>query len=127
MGTRLARQSTANYTTKSRPIRVGPVLPPAPPGSLDALFHAAGNPYAFLDFRSLPSGGQWLRQRLLSRPLGYAAKHADWPSAFDAVFYTEVMFPSTTDGAVPEGVRTAKASGADVRAVPSAAAPNTQE
>ena len=81
-------------------------LPNAPKGSLEDLLHSAGMPYAFVGFRSLPPGGEWLRKPLVSRPLGYALMRADWPSVFDAVFYTETMFPSTNNGEVPEGVRT---------------------
>jgi hypothetical protein len=79
----------------------------APSGSLEDLFHCTGNRYAFLDFRSLPPGGEWLRSPVASRPLGYTLMQADWTRVFDAVVYTETMFPSTDDGTVPSGVRTA--------------------
>ncbi|HUT94865.1 MAG TPA: erythromycin esterase family protein [Thermoguttaceae bacterium] len=85
-------------------------IPNALKGSLEDVLHSAGMPYAFVDFRSLPPGGEWLRKPLVSRPMGYSMMEADWPKAFDAVFYTEEMFPSTKAGDVPEGVRTAKRS-----------------
>jgi erythromycin esterase len=81
-------------------------IPGAPKGSLDDLLHSAGKPYAFVDFRSPPVGGEWLRKPLVSRPMGYSPMEADWSKAFDAVFYTEAMFPSTQAGNVPDGVRT---------------------
>jgi hypothetical protein len=67
-------------------------------------------PYAFVDFRSPPAGGEWLRRPLVARPMGYSPMQADWPAAFDAVFYTEEMFPSTKAGDVPQTVRTARRS-----------------
>jgi hypothetical protein len=85
-------------------------IPKVPQGSLEDLLHGAAVPYAFVDFRSLPPGGQWLRQPLVARPMGYSPMRADWPAAFDAVFYAEEMFPSTRSGDVPQTVRTAKRS-----------------
>ncbi|MGD8454013.1 MAG: erythromycin esterase family protein [Phycisphaerae bacterium] len=74
-------------------------------GSFEALLHEAGRPYVFIDFRGLPAD-HWLRGPLSARPLGYAAMEADWTNVFDAMIFTDQMFPSTRDGAVPDGVRT---------------------
>lgn len=82
-------------------------LPAASEGSLESLLHATGHAYAVVDFRSLPEGA-WLRGPVVARPLGYSTMEAAWPVAFDAVFYTETMFPSTREGGVPKEVRTAK-------------------
>jgi hypothetical protein len=74
-------------------------------GSLEALFHATGQRYAFLDFRGLPKD-HWLRKPLVARPLGYTPMRSDWTGNFDGMFYTDVMFPSTIAGTVPDGVKT---------------------
>lgn len=84
-------------------------LDPPSQGSLEHLLHDAGAPYAFLDLRSLPAGGEWLAAPLTARPLGYSEMRADWTQVFDALVFTDRMFPSTRDGAVPAGVRTAAA------------------
>jgi erythromycin esterase len=80
-------------------------LVPPEPESLETLFHAAGHPYAFIDFRLLPLN-HWLRAELVSRPLGYVEMVSDWTGNFDAVFFTDVMFPNTPAGTVPAGVKT---------------------
>ena len=80
-------------------------LPAPEPEGLETLLHAAGQPYAFVDFRSLPSD-HWLRGPVISRPLGYAPMVSDWTGNFDAMIFTDVMFPNTPAGTVPDGVRT---------------------
>jgi erythromycin esterase len=75
--------------------------------SLEALWHASGANYAYLDFRKLPKD-HWMRKPFLSRPLGYIAMLAAWPNHFDGMFYIDTIFPSTSDGAVPEGVKRPK-------------------
>jgi hypothetical protein len=69
------------------------------------LFHAAGRAYALVDFRSLPEQ-HWLRGPVISRPLGYAPMSSDWTRNFDAMIFTDVMFPNTPAGTVPAGVKT---------------------
>jgi erythromycin esterase len=86
-------------------------LQPPPAESLEQLLHAAGHAYAFLDLRRLAPGGAWLAGEVSARPLGYSDMHADWTQVFDAFLFTDRMFPSTRDGAVPDGVRTARAAG----------------
>ena len=67
------------------------------PGSLESLCHDAGHPYLFIDFRALPED-HWLRGPVVACPLGYSPMRASWPWHFDAMIYTERMFPSTRDG-----------------------------
>jgi erythromycin esterase-like protein len=64
--------------------------------SLEDRLHAAGFEHALVDLRSLPNkeGGGWLKDELVARPLGYAPMRAKWPNHFDAIFFSDVMFPS---------------------------------
>jgi erythromycin esterase len=68
---------------------------PAPKGSIDALFHEAGVVYGLIDLKNPARGGEWLRERLVARPLGYAPCEGVWPDHCDAFFHTDVMEPST--------------------------------
>jgi erythromycin esterase len=63
--------------------------------SLENLMRSAGLENAIINFRNLPSSGIWLRQRIFSRPLGYAPKLADWTSILDGMMFTREMSPST--------------------------------
>ncbi len=67
----------------------------ASPGSLEDLLHRTGHEYAFLDLRRIPSGGEWLREPLLSRPMGHSPMVADWTRVADAFFFIREMQPST--------------------------------
>jgi erythromycin esterase len=69
-------------------------------GTLEALFYATGKPALWLDLRHLPPK-HWLRQPLVARPLGYSDMRSNWSAVFDAMIFTDVMFPSTEDGRVP--------------------------
>lgn len=64
-------------------------------GSLEDLMFRAGLENAIVDFRHPPRGGEWLRQPLISRPLGYAEMKADWTQVIDGMMFTRVMEPST--------------------------------
>lgn len=99
---------TAHSGEAGNPFHGARRLGPPPGGSLEHLFHEAGAALAFLDLRRIPDGGEWLRGPLTSCPLGYTPMEAAWPEAFDAVVHTDVMFPSTRDGEIPEAMRTAK-------------------
>jgi erythromycin esterase len=68
------------------------------PGSLESLLHQAGSAYAFVDFRSIPAGGEWLHGRLMAQPLGYGHMIAHWPRHMDGMFFTHTMEPSTRAG-----------------------------
>lgn len=74
-------------------------LDPAEDGSLDAICHETGEPYLFVDLRTLPEkqGGQWLRDRMIARPRGYAPMRADWSNVCDAFVFTDRMYPSTAN------------------------------
>jgi len=98
---------TAYQGEAGNPFYGSRALEQAAEGSLEALLHATGMPYLYLDLRRLPPD-HWLRSRLNARPLGYAPMVADWAQIFDAFVFTDRMFPSTSDGAVPEGVRVAR-------------------
>jgi erythromycin esterase len=63
-------------------------------GSLEDLLHRAGLEQAIVDFRRPPAGGEWLRQPLVSRPLGYLEMRADWSQIVDGMLYTRTMEPS---------------------------------
>jgi erythromycin esterase len=66
-------------------------IPPADSGSLDGLWRDAGHAYAFLDLRAIPAGGDWLRQPIVARPLGYGPMRAVWPRHFDGLVFTRTM------------------------------------
>jgi erythromycin esterase len=70
-------------------------LQPARNGSLEQLCETAGLENAFIDFRGLDASGDWLRQKLMSRPLGHSDMLAVWPNHFDGVLFTRKMYPST--------------------------------
>lgn len=82
-------------------------LPTSSKGTLEELLHAAGFAHAIVDLRSMPAreGGAWLKEPQIARPLGYSPMQARWPNHFDAVFYSDVMFPSTDDAELPEELR----------------------
>jgi erythromycin esterase len=64
-------------------------------GSLEDVFERGGFTNAFLDFRTIAAGGEWLEGDLLSRPMGYAYMRARWPNHLDGMVYTQTMHPST--------------------------------
>ncbi len=69
-------------------------LDPPSPGSLEELMARAGLENALVDFRNPPKGGEWLRQPLLSRPLGYTEMNANWGEIVDGMLFTKKMEPS---------------------------------
>jgi erythromycin esterase len=70
--------------------------PLAPPraGSLEAFFKESGLTNAFVDFRSPPAGGEWLRS-VYARPFGYGDMTGDWTRVLDGMVFTYDMVPST--------------------------------
>jgi hypothetical protein len=52
-------------------------------GDLESLLHAAGKPYSFVDFRSLPQD-HWLRQPLAARLIP-APAISSWPTRYDGL------------------------------------------
>jgi len=66
------------------------------PTGLEYLFNEAGLENAFVGFRKseLPEN-RWLKEKIVSRPLGYLDMYADWTDKMDAIIYTRKMVPST--------------------------------
>ena len=86
---------TAYRGSAGTPFQKPFVLKEGAPGTLDRLFHDAGAPYSFLDFRSLPKA-HWLRSPLIARPFGNSPMLTSWPNHFDALVFTDVMYPSNS-------------------------------
>jgi uncharacterized protein (TIGR03067 family) len=70
-------------------------IPPPLPGSLEDLFVKAGCENAFIDIRGRDQSGEWLKQRLVGRMLGYGDYEGDWSSVCDGIVFTKKMYPST--------------------------------
>ena len=64
-------------------------------GSFEDLMKRADLEYAIVDFRHPPRGGEWLRDSMVSRPLGYAEMTARWPVVMDGMMFTRDMMAST--------------------------------
>jgi hypothetical protein len=52
---------------------------------------SAGLENAVVDFRNLPSSGAWLREKIVSQPLGYIPMRANWTDVLDGMVFTRVM------------------------------------
>lgn len=76
-------------------------LPEPSEYSLEHLCVRTDVPFLFIDFQSLPAD-HWLRQPVVSRPLGYGEMSAVWPDQLDAMFYIQTMFPSTKANTLPD-------------------------
>jgi len=85
---------TAGTGTAARIGNPAGELDPARPGSLEARFQEAGLVNAFVDFRSRPAGGDWLKD-VYARPFGYLDMTGDWTRVLDGMVYTRDMTPST--------------------------------
>lgn len=70
-------------------------VPTPDPQSLDGLLASTKHDFAIVDFKHLPAGAHWLRERMVSGPLGYSPQKADWTQILDGVMYTRTMRPST--------------------------------
>ena len=70
---------------------------PPPRDSIEDLWGEAGLENALLDLRHPASGGEWLRESLVSRLLSEASdgEAAEWSRHFDAVLFLRAMEPST--------------------------------
>jgi erythromycin esterase len=73
------------YNQPSRSLQ----YPPA--GSLESLLGDAGLNYAIIDFRNPPAGGEWLKEEISSRPLGYSNMVANWTRLMDGIMFTRTM------------------------------------
>jgi hypothetical protein len=57
---------------------------------------ADGFDAAFLDFRDIPAGGEWLRGPLVSRPFGNGAMLSpSWPNVLDGLLFVRTGTPAT--------------------------------
>jgi erythromycin esterase len=65
------------------------------PGSLEDLMERAGMDNALVDFRNPSRGGKWLREPLISRPLGYAEMKGNWTEVLDGMMFLREMTPRT--------------------------------
>ncbi len=105
LGTRMySVMLTAHSGRIGRPWTGANPIDTAADGTLEALLHETGKPYLFVDFRGLPKG-HWLREPIVARPLGYAPMKGVWPDSFDAVMFTDRMYPSTRVGLETEDAR----------------------
>jgi erythromycin esterase-like protein len=66
-----------------------------PDAELEELMGAAGFQTAFLDYRHIARGGEWLREPLLSRPFAEHAKIARWTDVLDGIVFMREMQPAT--------------------------------
>lgn len=69
-------------------------LDEAPMGTLEDLFHQAGVENGWLSLHPSDESGEWLKQKLFSRPLGYGWMKAHWGEHFDAMVFNRTMKPS---------------------------------
>lgn len=65
---------------------------PAPPDSFEAVAHAVGEPYLFVDLRSAPRE-HWLRGAFVSLALGRLVNTAPWSKVVDAFFFVDRAEP----------------------------------
>jgi erythromycin esterase len=68
-----------------------------PEREIEELLGDAGFQFAFLDYRRRPSGGDWLRQPLISRPFGEEAMLARWPDVLDGLVFIRDQQPAHFD------------------------------
>lgn len=73
-------------------------IPPASSGSLEDLMVQAKLENALIDFRHPLDGSDWLREKIMARPLGHSEMIADWGASLDGLVFTRHMAPS--DGLV---------------------------
>jgi erythromycin esterase len=73
-------------------------IPPASSGSLEDLMVQAKLENALIDFRYPLDGSDWLREKIMARPLGQIEMIADWGTILDGLVFTRYMVPS--DGLV---------------------------
>jgi erythromycin esterase len=69
-------------------------LSPLPNGALEVYFLSTAFENAFVDFRSRPAGGDWLKD-VYARPFGYQDLRGDWTAVFDGMVYQRDMTPNT--------------------------------
>lgn len=67
---------------------------PVASGDLEALLHAAGRPWLFLDLSRLPAD-HWLRDRWTASFYMYWPTPSTWTRVYDGVFFIDVQKPAT--------------------------------
>jgi erythromycin esterase-like protein len=67
---------------------------PVVPGPLEALLHAVGRPWLFLDLSHLPAD-HWLRTPWTASFYMYEPKRSTWSQIYDGVFFIDVQKPAT--------------------------------
>lgn len=72
----------------------GTGVAPVAPGDLEALLHAVGRPWFFLDFSRLPAD-HWLRSRWIASFYMYEPKPSTWTRVYDGIFFIDVQKPAT--------------------------------
>jgi erythromycin esterase len=87
---------------------------------LEELLAAAEHDVAFLDYRRPAPGGEWLRERLVSRPLGNLASEAVWPDVIDGAVFFRRLVPGTAARRPTGPAEQAEARAALARLTPSA-------
>jgi len=70
-------------------------LSPPSANSLEDLMYKANLDYAIVDFRYPGNNGNWLQEKLISRPFGYDEMTANWTEVLDGIMFIKVMVPST--------------------------------
>ena len=66
-----------------------------PAAELEELLGAAGFQTAFLDYRRIARGGDWLRQPMFSRPFAEQSMRARWTEVLDGIVFLREMAPAT--------------------------------
>jgi erythromycin esterase len=88
----VALEGTSGWAGRTWPI----VADQVPEAELEELLAEAGFELAFLDYRSIPPGGEWLRGPLVSRPFGNIASRArSWPAILDGLLFVRTGTPAT--------------------------------
>lgn len=67
---------------------------PASANSFEDFMLRAGFDLAMVDFEGITESGDWLKEPLMSRPLGHAEMIAIWPLVLDGMMFTRTVEPS---------------------------------
>lgn len=86
-----AYQGTYLSTSQNKIVEIEP----SSTGSIEYLMNEAGIELGMLDLRHLPDDGAWLREPLLSRPMGNQEMKSNWSRNLDALFFIKETRHST--------------------------------
>ena len=70
-------------------------IPTAPEGTLEDIFNQAKIENGLVPLTNVGADGDWLKKKILSRPLGYKWMKSSWGDHFDAMIFNKTMKPST--------------------------------